>query len=735
VSGTGVHVYLEADAATVEFIGTGWKHSLDVPGYGDKQPAVEIYAHTKYAALSGIHLSETPVEISHNVEGLAWLTKKYPRSTVKSHPSRPSKNRAAVANAADASPPHADKASLEGDGERSQQLPRDVDPVQNGTTSATPRVPSVPFPQEEVETRIKDAITRQGPEFWCYYANPRPTRGGGESPSEFDCRLIACALLDGWDRNWIKSLLYVFRLKHNFNPEKALRDDYLDRTIAYVEKHEEDAFADYAPREADSTDSSEAANNVPDAVPDPRIRLERFPNTESGDAERLIALNVRDLRYAEDERCWYSWDQERGCWFRDQAGDMVGRRYLETIRATYFAADRLRVEKAAKELRAWARKGESATRRKNVLILARAEPPIRCKAAEFENHPRLLNVKDASGHTLTLDLETREVRAPSREDKLLHVLDIQFDPAADCPRWTEFIRQISCDRSALARYLQRVFAYCLTGDVGEQVFFFAYGSGANGKSTFVGVMLRLLGQYGQRSMSDTFWAEKNHSRHPVEMADLQGVRLCVIQEIEPGRKWAVERIKQLTGEPETRARHLYGAPFTFTNTAKLFFNGNTVPLVSDHSGGFWRRLRKIPFGAVIPKERRLRSFDEILWKEESSGILNWVLAAMSSVIEGGVGTCPEVEQATEDYRRESDVVSRFMGECCTTGEGHQSRAGELFEAFSRWSARSLDDGAQAAMPQKVFAQRLNQLGYSAKRDSGGISYLGIKLLNKDENST
>jgi ABC-type ATPase involved in cell division len=48
---------------------------------------------------------------------------------------------------------------------------------------------------------------------------------------------------------------------------------------------------------------------------------------------------------------------------------------------------------------------------------------------------------------------------------------------------------------ALIDYLQRAIGYSLTGNVQEQVMFFLYGTGANGKSTFLNAILAMLGEY------------------------------------------------------------------------------------------------------------------------------------------------------------------------------------------------------------------------------------------------
>ncbi len=51
------------------------------------------------------------------------------------------------------------------------------------------------------------------------------------SPSGYDLSLAHFAIQAGWSNDDIASLLYAFRDKHNTNPKKALRQDYLTNTI------------------------------------------------------------------------------------------------------------------------------------------------------------------------------------------------------------------------------------------------------------------------------------------------------------------------------------------------------------------------------------------------------------------------------------------------------------------------------------------------------------------------
>ncbi len=58
-------------------------------------------------------------------------------------------------------------------------------------------------------------------------------------------------------------------------------------------------------------------------------------------------------------------------------------------------------------------------------------------ADEFDAGSMLLNC--ANG---TLDLHTGRLRAHDRNDKLTKLVNVEYDPAAECPQWLEFLYRI-----------------------------------------------------------------------------------------------------------------------------------------------------------------------------------------------------------------------------------------------------------------------------------------------------
>jgi tetratricopeptide (TPR) repeat protein len=98
--------------------------------------------------------------------------------------------------------------------------------------------------------------------------------------------------------------------------------------------------------------------------------------------------------------------------------------------------------------------------------------------------------------------------------------------------------------------------YSLTGTVGERVLFVLYGEGANGKSTFLEVLMAVLGDYAGPAAPGLLLARSTES-HPTDMADLFGRRMATSMETGEGRRFdearatvqeASRRLRELTGE-------------------------------------------------------------------------------------------------------------------------------------------------------------------------------------------
>jgi putative DNA primase/helicase len=181
------------------------------------------------------------------------------------------------------------------------------------------------------------------------------------------------------------------------------------------------------------------------------------------------------------------------------------------------------------------------------------------------------------------------------------------------------------DNQALVAYLQKATGYALTGSPSEQVLFFFYGNGNNGKSTFLGTILRIVGDYGLQAGSELL-LQKQFSSNSYEQADLFGKRFVATIETEEGRRMAESLMKQLTGGDRLRARQPYQRNFEFDQTWKIFLAANNKPAISSSSVATWRRIKLVPFTVTIPKRERDPELGDKL-RTEWPGILAWPYAA------------------------------------------------------------------------------------------------------------
>ena len=201
--------------------------------------------------------------------------------------------------------------------------------------------------------------------------------------------------------------------------------------------------------------------------------------------------------------------------------------------------------------------------------LARADQQIAATTDQWDRDPWLLNT--LSG---VVNLQTGKQRDAAPDDYMTKIAPVA--PRGGCPRFLTFLRRITGADPELISYLQRVMGYALTGATRKRALFFAYGTGANGKSVLLSTLAGILADYHRTAPVETFVVGSG-DHHPTDLAGLRGARLVSASETEDGRKWAEAKIKQLTGGDAISARFMRQSFFNFTPTFKLLIAGNRTP--------------------------------------------------------------------------------------------------------------------------------------------------------------
>lgn len=411
--------------------------------------------------------------------------------------------------------------------------------------------------------------------------------------------------------------------------------------------------------------------------------------TDLGNARRFIAQHGDHVRSVSKKR-WFIWEDTR--WAPDETG-RIERMAKDVVRSLYVEAGSLGDSTAREALLKHAHKSEQSPRIGAIVQQACTEPEISIRAATLDADPWKFNVLNG-----TIDLKTGVLLPHNKADHITKVAPVTYDPEATCPKWRAFLRQIMGGDPELVEYLKRAIGYTLTGDTRQQCFFFMYGLGANGKSTFLKVIRALLGDYAQQAEFSTFLVKRNEGpRH--DIARMRGVRFVAAIEASGDKSFDEGVIQQLTGEDTVTARELYDKLFEFQPTHKIFLAANHKPVIKTQTEAMWRRLRLIPFTVIIPHDRRIGKLADKLVKRELPGILNWALEGCAAWQRDGLLEPVAVRKATRGYRDENDILGEFLAQRCVFEESNWVSVGEFYRHFTDWWQESRGPRVQPISPQ------------------------------------
>jgi putative DNA primase/helicase len=357
--------------------------------------------------------------------------------------------------------------------------------------------------------------------------------------------------------------------------------------------------------------------------------------------------------------------------------------------------------------------------------LARSDRRLAAEAEQWDRDHWSLNTPGG-----VVELRTGNVRPHHADDFMTKLAGAAPDFSCPIPTWLGFLDRV-CGRDAeLIAFLQRVAGYVLTGSTSEHALFFLYGTGANGKSTFLNALTACLGDYHKTAPIETFTAT-NADRHPTDLAGLRGARLVTAVETEEGRRWAESKIKSLTGGDRIAARFMRQDFFEFTPIFKLLVAGNHKPGLRSVDEAIRRRFHLVPFTVTIPPEERDETLGERL-KAELPGILAWTIAGCLEWQRQRLAPPPVVQDATAAYLEAEDALAAWIED---EGE-HEPDTWEgthaLFKSWKSWCDRT----GEHAGSLKKFSQRLEDrgpaIGIRKGRGPNGLrGFYGLRVSRPD----
>lgn len=314
----------------------------------------------------------------------------------------------------------------------------------------------------------------------------------------------------------------------------------------------------------------------------------------------------------------------------------------------------------------------------------------------------------------TFNLQTGDSYAPRPSDYITKKSACPCAPPdTPHPTWTAFLERIAPDPE-LRGFLQRFIGYSLTGATSEHKFVFAYGTGANGKSTFINTIAAILGDYATVADVGTFIAAATE-RHPTDVAKLHGYRLVVAQETEKGRRWDETKIKSMTGGDKMTARFMRCDFFDFVPKFKLWIVGNHKPRLDNVDEAMRRRMLLVPFTVQIPPEERDPDLPAKL-KAEWPAILRWAIDGCLEWQRTGLAAPTIVTEATDEYFDDQDIIKQWLED--RTEDGGMFAFTPVKDLFASWKSWC-DERNHKPGTSHALSEALSDRGHVRKRGTGG----------------
>lgn len=469
---------------------------------------------------------------------------------------------------------------------------------------------------------------------------------------------------------------------------------------------------------------------------------------EIGDGNLYAALNKDNFIFNKTSNEWYSWAGHH--WDRDVMNasvaevEKVSDRYLqeysnlsEQIKFAAAAGDTEKIKNMESDKeRILKRVSRLRSQRGRINCLACActsRNPISVYGDEFDLNPYVLACKNG-----VINLLTGEATPGIPEDYIFKACPHEWAGINEpCPEFEKFLDTIFESNQDLVSFMQRLLGYSIAGITHENKFVIFYGQGRNGKSVLVETILHALGPLASPIQSEML-LDQGRSRSSAgpspDILSLKGLRMAFASETDEGRQFSSSKVKWMSGGDTLVGRLPHDRYEThFLPSHTLYLLTNNKPHASSYDFALWERMLLIPFRlSFVNREPRLENerladlYIKDKLKKEVSGILAWLVRGFISWSEIGLSPPAIIKDATEEYKREEDILEDFIEEYCYRDTEIKIEASNLYDAFNEWFLKNV---SKKGLSQKKFGRLMRKAGFD-KVKSGTYAYIGLGLLAK-----
>jgi P4 family phage/plasmid primase-like protien len=451
--------------------------------------------------------------------------------------------------------------------------------------------------------------------------------------------------------------------------------------------------------------------------------------TEFGNVQRMLDRFGQSLMFVDETEQWFRWDDTRWTAITPRAVAFLAG---ETIRGIFAEARDEENEDVRGNLMAWAHDSQKNNMVRNMVNLAQSEPQVYARSSTLDADSNLMGAQNC-----IIDLRTGAALPPDRNARITQYVAVDYTPGADCPWFKQTVREAFFDDLQMVTFFKRLMGYVLLANPKESVLIIPYGHGANGKSTIINAISRIMGTYAKTASADTFTSVDGQRGSAgggprEDLVRLKGARMLTISEVDENAHLKEAIVKSLTGDDTIIARGVNAKQsIEYRPTFVPIMPTNHRPIIKGDDNGIWRRIMMVPF------ERNFREDPNIAEDRdrpakiagELSGVLNWLVEGALEYQRVGLMRPAAIEAAHNDYRDDMDLLKdwidtrlEFIPDCAVS-------ANDLFMSWQQYATpkgmlRMI--GTATALTRKLTGRK----GFNKAQHKFGVKgrcWVGVRL--------
>lgn len=309
-----------------------------------------------------------------------------------------------------------------------------------------------------------------------------------------------------------------------------------------------------------------------------------------------------------------------------------------------------------------------------------------------------------------LNIDTGELLPPSPDVFITNIIPHNYNPNAYDKIVDESLKQWACGDDSIHQLLIECAGYCLYRSCKFKKAFIFYGEKNNGKSSYIDLLVNMLGQNNTTSHD---LKDLTNQFYRVTLKD----KLANIGDDIQKSYTDSSDFKKIVSGDMISAKSSHKDPIDFKPYSKLIFSCNDIPKLTDNTGAVHNRLILIPFNADFTENanKGLRSH-----LKTEQAIEYFIVLAVKGLMQllknDGFTPSDAVEREREQYRIDNNSILSFIKEREDIDSEHPIFKRDTVDNCYNLYKTYCDENNLKPFGKNIFSRKVcNELGLKVQR--------------------